>query len=126
MKLIISLSYEHRCYAVERAPVYRGYFVVPLAFICPSCLNAWATITEQHNTERPHYRIVSCPCKYCTSTNEYVCPVPGSVLQDWTSCGGYDTDLLEVLPLPLLQRELELTLKAKETWKPISQALTSS
>lgn len=106
--MIVRITVSGTTTEVDRPQFYRGYSVRSLCYVCPWCLATWAVL----EAGSAPYHIVQASCAQCPPS--YIHPVAGSILEDWTGCGGYDTDLLDVLPLSLLKREFALTLKAHE------------
>lgn len=98
-------------YALHREDFCRGYPVRSGLLVCPICCELWAKLSiEGSGVYEP--RMVSClRCQWHHQGYEFLHPVPGSLLDNPTA-GGVDWEMLEALPPILLQRELELTLKA--------------
>jgi hypothetical protein len=96
-----------------------GYYRENRAYICPGCLKTWAKFLNRAN-HQVHYQLSPMVCEDCPSlASPIIQPVPGSLISDWTGCGGYDYEMLAALPEALLRREFELTMRAcEQIWIP--------
>ena len=87
-----------------------GYRVHSAAFICPYCLTQWARLQVD---DEKYFQLREISCLACYLPGTYSAQVPGSLLENpWIRPGGWDKELLEVLPPDLLRREFDLHLKA--------------
>lgn len=85
-----------------------GWPACSRAFICPFCLDQWATLRILQSGDPFSLSAVSCTlCAHPTVLH----PIPGSLL-DIPGTGAVDCGLLSALPESLLRREFNLTLKA--------------
>lgn len=82
--------------------------------VCPICRQIWAEL-EIEGSKVFQPRMVSCvQCNWKGSPGyEWLNPVAGSLLDNWTA-HGVDWSLLDALPPELLEREFLLTLAAAE------------
>lgn len=101
-------------YAFRRDPFCLGYPVYSSLLVCPVCCTIWAKLTMENDTKA--HRPQAAVCQSCFPTREaWDGSWPGSILQnDLISTSGWDQELLKAMPLELLQREFELTLKVIE------------
>jgi hypothetical protein len=100
--------------SINRPEFYCGWPVNDLAFICPECLDVWATIEAEG--DRP-YQIQVISCENHLSTHWILNPIPGSILDNSMFSNGPDWDLLAALPIELLRREYNLHIKQFERYQ---------
>lgn len=98
-------------FTFEREESCLGWPIYSSVFVCPVCCEVWAK-TEVEGDSVHEARGVCCPtCIWDRGKLQFLSPVPGSLLDNWT-CGGVDWPMLDAMPPDLLYREFELTLKA--------------